>query len=135
MIGVEAAQPMVMLQPMWITVAVQLLTLLLAAGISYGMTRAKLSTNEKDIVALKRDMARIQADFQKWQRERLPTVVTGVDCEKMQSTCRQSICRKVDNLSVMLDTYTHAAHANWQNTALFIGAVCGKLNIDPPELK
>lgn len=130
--GVEQT---LLLQPVWLTVIFQALTLLVAAGISYGMTRAKLSTNEKEIAALKRDVAAMQLDFQKWQRDRTKSVVTGSDCTRMQATCRESICRKIDNLSIKMDSYTQTAQTNWQNLAMVIGAICQKLDIDPPELR
>ncbi len=134
MTGAVQAAP-IMLQPMWVTLVVQILTLMLAGGISYGMTRAKLSTNEKAIVALQAKMAQIELDMQIWQKQRLATVVTDEDCGKMQGICKDSVCKKIDELSCKFDTFTTASHLNQQSMALVIGAVCSKLDIPLPELK
>ena len=128
------AEQSLMLQPLWVTIVVQLLTLLVAAGIAYGMTRAKLSTNEKEITVLRKEVTQLQLDFQKWQRERLPSVVKTSDCHDMQVNCRSSICGKIDTLTRKLDTYTLAAQKKDQQLALVIGAICQKLEIDLPEL-
>jgi hypothetical protein len=135
MTGTELVEPTVVLQPMWITVAIQLLTLFVAAGISYGMTKMRLVTNEKEIMLLKKEVSQIQLDFQKWQRDRLSSVITGTDCEKMQTVCQQAISRKVDDLTIKLDTYIRVAQMNWQHLAMLTGAICHKSEIDPPELK
>jgi hypothetical protein len=135
MSAVDVLNSGVIIQPAWITVAVQLLTLLVAAGISYGMTRAKLSSNEKQIIELRRDVTQLQLEFQKWQRDRTKSVVTGDDCTRMQATCRESICRKIDNLTVSVDSFRQVTQTNWQNLAIVIGAICQKLEIDPPELR
>jgi hypothetical protein len=131
---VQAAE-VVMLQPMWVTILVQIFTLILAAGVSYGMTRAKLSSNEKDIIALRAKMTEMERDMQVWQRQRLTTVMTVDDCNKMQHICKDSVCKKIDDLSNKLDNYTRTANVNWQSIALVIGAICQKLEIPPPELK
>jgi len=129
----ENAQPL-MLQPMWITVVVQLLTLLVAAGISYGMTRAKLSTNEKEITALRRDLTQLQLDLQKWQRDRQSSVVTSANCHSMQADCRASICGKIDTLTTKLDNFIGVEQKKDQQLALVIGAICRELKIDLPDL-
>lgn len=134
MTGAEITTEVIMLQPMWVTITVQLMTLLIAAGISYGMTRAKLSSNEKDIIALKKEIAQIQAEFQKWQRERLPTVVTTPDCTRMQADCKASICGKIDMLSRKIDDFVKKETREDKQLALVIGAICQKLDIHLPEL-
>lgn len=126
---------MMMLQPMWVTIMVQMLTLIVAGGISYGMTRAKLSSNEKEIVKLQAKMAEIEKDFAIWQRQRLTSVVTSADCDKSQLGCRDALCKKIDELGTKFDTYTKASNATSQSLALVIGAMCQKLNIPLPELR
>lgn len=134
MTGSEITTEVIMLQPMWVTITVQLMTLLIAAGISYGMTRAKLSSNEKDIIALKKDIAQIQTEFQKWQRERLPSVVTQPDCTRMQADCKASICGKIDSISKKIDDFMKKESKEDKQLALIIGAICQKLDIHLPEL-
>jgi hypothetical protein len=91
--------------------------------------------HEKDIEALRRDSERIRADFEKWKRQRLHSIMTEEDCEKVQDKCRTSICGKIDRLSTEFHAYALNAHANAQRNAMFIGAVCDKLNIPVPEVK
>jgi hypothetical protein len=131
---VEAAT-MVMLQPMWVTIIVQVFTLMLAAGVSYGMTRAKLSSNEKEIVALQAKMMEIEKEMQVWQRQRLTSVMTVEDCEKMQGVCQGNVLKSLSDLSTKLDSYVTTSHLNQQSLALVIGAICTKLDIPLPELK
>lgn len=133
---------MLVLEPMWITVAIQLLTLIVAAGISYGMTKARLASHEKDIASLRTesdkirlDSEKIRTDFERWKRERLHSIMTEKDCEQLQLKCRTSICGKIEKLSEKFDLYTLNAQANAQRNAMFIGAVCDKLNIPVPEIK
>ena len=134
MTGIEGVQPL-MLQPMWVTVIVQLLTLIVAAGVSYGMTRTRLSQNEKEIAILHTKLAEIEKELSVWQHQRLTSVMTIDDCEKMQHICKDSVCKKIDTLTSKIDNYTQTAQVNWQNIAMVIGAICNELKIDPPELK
>lgn len=131
---VEVVQP-IMLQPVWVTVAIQLLTLIIAGGISYGMTRAKLSSNEKEIVALQAKMAEIEKDFNLWQRQRLSSVVTLEDCGRVQHACKESICKKIDSLDNKMEHYIRGAETNWRTIALTIGRLCEKLEIQSPSFK
>ena len=141
MTGVETMQPIV-LQPMWMTISVQLLTLFIAAGVSYGMTKARLSSNERDIVALTAQIVKIETDFQKWQRERFSTVVTMSRCGEMQTNCKSTIIEKIDKLSTKVEVFVTATAAynatvisNDHRLAIVIGAICQKLEIPLPELK
>ena len=131
---VEVVQP-IMIQPVWLTVLIQILTLVLAGGISYGMTRAKLVGHEKEIVALQAKMMQIEKDFNVWQRQRATTVVTLEDCNRTQHTCKDHICGKIDILSNKMETHTRTVEANWRTMALTIGRLCEKLNMAPPDFK
>ena len=134
MTGTEHAIP-IMIQPMWVTILVQLFTLGLAGGISYGMTRAKLSSNEKEIAACRAKTVEIEKDLAVWQRHRLATVKTNADCDKLQHLCKDELCKKLDDMSGKLDAYIKTANLTGQSLAMIIGAICQKLDIPRPELK
>ena len=132
---VETAVPEIVLTmtPVWVQIFLQVLTLIVAGGISYGITRAKITSHEKDIVALHAKLAQLEKDFHVWQKQRSATVVTEDDCNRVQNACQRTVCGKIETLTNGLSEYMRVADANWKNMAGVIGQFCVKLEITPPK--
>ena len=123
------------MEPTWVQVAIQLLTLLIAGGIAWGVVKTKLADIEKEITANTARVAAIERDFTAWQKLRSKDVVTVADCARIQTGCQQAVLQKLEGLKNDFSDYRRVAETNWRNIASTVGVVCTKLEVKPPEWK